>query len=58
MNKFGFDVFVILNVLSGILCVLGIIYLNPIFWTIYLTVIIVHYYYRLTRDSEFKQYIK
>ena len=58
MNKFGFDVFVILNVLSGILCVLGIIYLNPIFWTIYLTVIIVHYYCRLTKDSEFKQYIK
>lgn len=57
MNKFGFDVFVILNVLSGILCVLGIIYLNPIFWAIYLAVIIVHYY-RLTRDSEFKQYIK
>lgn len=58
MNKIGFDMFIILNILSGIICVLGILYLNPIFWSIYLIFLIVHYYYTLTKDFEFNQYIK
>ena len=58
MNKLGFDVFIILNIITGILCVLGILYLNPIFWSFYLICLIIHYYYRLTKDSDFKQYIK
>lgn len=58
MNKIAFDIFVILNILASILCVLGILYLNPIFWSAYLIFLMIHYYYRLTKDFEFKQYVK
>lgn len=57
MNKLGFKVFIIINVIMAVISILGIIYSHSLFWLTYLIVLIANYYYRLIKDPDFKQYV-
>jgi len=57
MNELGFKVFIILNIIMITIAGFGCFYYHSLFWTIYLIIILVNYYYKISKDPDFRQYL-